>query len=177
MVGSFRGIALSDDCAELLRSSLWAGWVEADNKGMKWLFQDDYRDVLILGTCSFLYAFQPKLTVRLYSGHLSLCYRYVNFVLSTKDYCSQCNSILVVGFISYHCRRHSPPTPKRDENSIPNIDVRSYSRRQRIVHIPRASYFASLLQEYSVERETVALPPRFQHCDARILGYGTDCGV
>ena len=145
---------------------------------MKWLFQDDYRDVLLLGTCRFFYACLRHVdVVRLYSGHLSLCYRYVNFVLSTKDYCSQCNSILVVGFISYHCRRHSPPTPKRDENSIPNIDVRSYSRRQRIVRVPRASYFASLLQKYSVARKTLALPPRFQHRDARILGFRTDCGV
>ena len=48
---------------------------------MKWLFQDDYRDVLSLGTCSFLYAWLHHVdVVQLYSGHLSLCYRYVNFV-------------------------------------------------------------------------------------------------
>ena len=37
---------LSDDYIEMLQSSLWAGWAESDNKGMKWLFQDDYREAL-----------------------------------------------------------------------------------------------------------------------------------
>lgn len=35
--------------------SLWAGWAESDNRGMKWLFQDDYRDVL-LQVVTFLFA-------------------------------------------------------------------------------------------------------------------------
>ena len=49
---------------------------------MKRLFRDDYQDVLFLGVCSFLYACLHHVdVVRLpYSGHLSLCYRYVNFV-------------------------------------------------------------------------------------------------
>ena len=37
---------LFDDYAEILGSSLWAGWAESDNRGMKWLFQDDYREVV-----------------------------------------------------------------------------------------------------------------------------------
>jgi hypothetical protein len=84
LVSSFPGVALSVDCAELLRSSQWASWVESDNRDkgmMKWLFQVDYRDVLVLGTCSFLYVCLHHVdAVRLYSDHISLWCRYVNFV-------------------------------------------------------------------------------------------------
>ena len=46
---------------------------------MKWLFQDDYRDALFLGTCSFLDTSPYHVYVtRLYSGHLPICYRYVD---------------------------------------------------------------------------------------------------
>jgi hypothetical protein len=54
---------------------------------MKWLFQDDYRDVLFRGTCSFLYACPHHVdVVQLYSGHFFLCYKYVNFV---QNICQQ----------------------------------------------------------------------------------------
>ena len=76
---------LSDDYAELLRSSLWAGWAESDNRGMKWLFQDDYRDVVFAifqSMCSFPDACSYHVDViQSYSGGpLPLCSRWVNSV-------------------------------------------------------------------------------------------------
>jgi len=80
---------LSDDYVEVLRSSLWAGWVESDNRGMKWLFQDDYREALFTifqSMCSFPDACLYHVDViQSYSGGpLPLCSRWV---ISVENIC------------------------------------------------------------------------------------------
>jgi len=99
--------------------------------------------------------------------------------LPTRVYLSlaQCNSNrdLLVDWIFYRHHRHNPPTPKQRRNgiAIPNIEVWSYSRRQRIVHVPRDPHFPPSFLKNSVARESVELPPPSHDLNILILGRGT----
>jgi len=174
---------LSDDYAEILSSSIWASWAESDNRGMRWLFQDDYGKALFRlfeSMCSFpdacLYHVDVIQPYR--CGSLTHCSRSANSVQNTwKPIIHDVTATW--WWIAYRIVASAVITTRHRNDEEMKLRFRILTFGLIVEGSALCTFLAIPIfrcdsSKNTMARERVVLPPRYQHRNVRILGHGTD---